>query len=190
MSIFDSSITEILKKGGVGVIPTDTLYGVVGRADMQETVERIYAVRERNPSKPCIILISSYDDLKKFNVDVSPEALEFLQTKKLWPGKVSVIFPCHDAAFDYLTRGTESLSFRLPDFPELQEFIKEVGPIIAPSANPEGKEPATTIQEAKAYFGDKVDFYVDGGVLKGLPSTLIRFDNGQPTVLRQGAVSI
>jgi len=76
----------------------------------------------------------------------------------------------------YLTRGRKSLAVRIPPFDsyvyELLEYLK--APVVAPSANPEGQKPATTIKEAIEYFGDKVDLYVDGGVRKGKPSTIVR----------------
>ena len=61
-------IIKILKNSGIGVLPTDTIYGLVGRALDKKTVERIYKVRKRNPKKPLIILISSLSDLKLFGV--------------------------------------------------------------------------------------------------------------------------
>lgn len=186
--MFDPFTIQTIKNGGVGVVPTDTLYGLVGRADTREVVERIYKIKKRNPDKPCIILISSLDDLNKFNVKVSEEVRKNLE--KYWPGKVSVILSVNDNNFEYLTRGTKTLAFRLPDEKVLQDLIKETGPIIAPSANPEGEKPATTIEMANKYFGDKVDFYVDDEELKSAPSTLIKFENGEVVVLRQGAIYI
>ena len=185
--MFNIDVIENLKNGGVGVIPTDTLYGLVGRADMKDTVGRIYKIKERSSEKPCIILISSLNDLEKFNVKISDEIRKILE--KYWPGQVSVVLPTDDNNFDYLTRGTGSLAFRLPDNKKFQELIKKTGPLIAPSANPEGEEPARTIELAKQYFNDKVDFYIDGGELKGDSSTLIKFENGKIVVLRKGVVS-
>ncbi len=78
----------------------------------------------------------------------------------------------------------------MPDKSELIELLKETGPLVAPSANPQGKPPAKTIDEAQAYFGDSVDHYEDAGVVEGEPSTIISFQNGEMTVIRQGAVRI
>ena len=171
---------EILRKGGIGVMPTDTIYGVVGQALNKKTVERIYAVRKRTPSKPMIILISSFDDLKLFNIKIELERLN-----KFWPGKVSIILPCPDEKFYYLHRGSNSLAFRLPNNENLQKLISQTGPLVAPSANLEGLPPATTIKEAKKYFGDKVDFCLDGGKIEGSPSKLIKLGNGEIIELRK-----
>ena len=66
MKKFEHAVIETLRTGGIGIIPTDTIYGVVGRAEIEDTVERIYTVRNRDHAKPCIVLIASYEDLEKF----------------------------------------------------------------------------------------------------------------------------
>ena len=74
---------------------------------------------------------------------------------------------------------------------ELSNLVKKTGPIVSTSANPEGLHFATTIDEAEKYFGNKVDFYVDGGKLEALPSTIIAINNNRGVkILRQGAVTI
>ncbi|MBP7822695.1 MAG: Sua5/YciO/YrdC/YwlC family protein, partial [Candidatus Moranbacteria bacterium] len=59
-----------------------------------------------------------------------------------------------------------------------------------PSANIQGERPAETIAEAKKYFGDSVDFYIDGGILRGNPSTIVRLENNHITTIRSGTVDI
>ncbi|MFA6135796.1 MAG: L-threonylcarbamoyladenylate synthase [Candidatus Paceibacterota bacterium] len=182
-------IVDILKNGGIGVIPTDTIYGIVCSAINKKSVEKLYKLRKRNPKKPFIILISSINDLKLFNVKPNVKIKNIL--KNIWPNKVSVILPCPYKKFSYLHRGTKTLAFRMPAKKELIDLIKKVGPISAPSANPEGQKPASNIKEAIKYFGDKVDFYVDGKEAKNIPSTLIKLDKkGDIEVLRQGAAKI
>lgn len=64
---------EILKNKGICVIPTDTIYGILGLALDEKVVEKIYKIRKRKPNKPMIILISSVEDLKKFNLNLDFE---------------------------------------------------------------------------------------------------------------------
>lgn len=165
-------VKEILCQGGVGVLMTDTMYGVVGSALQKKTVARIYKVRNRDLKKPMIILIGSLDELALFGIKASAGTLAVL--KKLWPGPVSVILPCKSKKFSYLHKGTNSLAFRLPKDANLRGLLRHVGPLVAPSANTEGKVPARTIREAEKYFGDEVDFYLDNGTQKGAPSTIIQ----------------
>lgn len=162
----------ILKRGGIGVYPTDTLFGLLGSALNRRTVKRIYKVRERNPKKPFIVLLSSVKDLKRFDIYPTVRLRTFL--KKVWPGPVSVILDCPAKKFDYLHRGVRSLAFRIPASRSLRIFLKKTGPLVAPTANIEGEPPAETVREAKRYFGDSIDFYFGNGRKQGSSSTLVR----------------
>lgn len=183
---FKEEIIQSLKSGGVGVIPTDTLYGVVASVWERDAIERVYALRKRDLDKPCIVLIADIAELEKFSVTLSSKQMKWLET--VWPGKVSVLLPCPDTALQYLTRGTGSLAFRIPDDEALRALLRETGPLIAPSANPQGENPAETIDEARRYFGDAVDFFVDGGTLQSKPSTIVKLENERVTIIRSGAI--
>ncbi len=182
------SLVKEIAGDKIGVIPTDTIYGLVGKALSKRAVRRIYKLRGRNCKKPMIILIGSLSDLKLFKIKLDKKAEELL--KKLWPGKISVILPSPDQKFYYLHRGTKTLAFRLPRKQQLTKLLKKTGPLVAPSANPEGLKPAETAKEAEKYFGDKADFYVDVGKLASLPSTLVAIKNGKVIIKRQGACKI
>lgn len=182
-------IVKLLKKGKIGVIPTDTIYGIVGSALIPDTVEQIYKLRKRAAGKPFIILISSLNDLNHFNIQLTEKQVEFL--KKVWPNPISVVLPVAGEKWRYLHSGTNSLAFRIPKDGKLVETLKQVGPLIAPSANFAGEKPSQNIDEAKIYFGDKVDFYVDGGTIKSDPSTLIQLNtDGTLVVLRKGSYNV
>lgn len=174
-----------LRKGKVAVIPTDTIYGLVGCALLPKTVENIYKLRRRNPSKPMIVLICSLDYLNLFGVKLTQQEEKILNS--IWPGKVSVVLNC-SKKFSYLHRGTGTIAFRLPRPRWLRNLLTETGPLIAPSANWEGYQPARTVDEAKKYFGNKV-LYLGGGRLSSKSSTLVSLRNGKIKLLRPGAVS-
>jgi L-threonylcarbamoyladenylate synthase len=182
------NISKILKRGGVGVLPTDTLYGLVGSAFSKEAVDRIYDLKNRNEKKSLIVLISSIDDLKKFGVEITKEAEKFI--KKYWPGKISIVLPFNNKKLYYLDRMGGTLAFRFPKKNDLVKLIKETGPIVALSANPEGRTPAKDIDEARIYFDDRIDFYVDGGKIESEPSTLVKIDGDKIEILREGAVKV
>lgn len=175
---------KILKKGGVGIIPTDTLYGIVASAFSKSAVERIYKIKGRNKNKPFIILISSIDDLKKFGISNSLILKHSSIFKKVWPGKVSIILKVKLEKFKYLHRGFKTLAFRIPKNNFLQKILKKSGPLVAPSANFEGKKPASNITEAKLYFRKNVDFYIAGRKLEGKPSSLIALTKDGIKILR------
>jgi len=182
-------VIDTLKNGGVGVLPTDTLYGLVGSALSKKAVTRIYKLKQRVPNSPFLILISDVSDLKLFGVkmpEVPPRALRF------WPGMVTVVLPCPTLSkgLSYLRPLNGTLAFRLPKLKWLGQLLKQTGPLVAPSCNTKAKPPAVTIKQAKAYFGKQVDFYFDKGLLQGQPSTIISLENGKTKVLRQGKVKL
>ena len=182
-------VIELLKAGKIGVMPTDTIYGIVGSALNPKTVEEIYSLRKRETDKPMIVLIFSLDDLKKFDIALTKIQENFLN--KIWPNPVSIVLSCTSKKFSYLHRGKKSLAFRIPKNEILLEILKTVGPLVAPSANPEGVSVAETVDEAKKYFGNKVAFYIDGERLKSEPSTVIQLnDNGSYKILRQGSFKL
>ena len=140
-----------------------------------------------------IILIGSIGDLKLFGVRITPSVKKIL--KRIWPGPVSVVMPVgvHASAiatYRYLHRGTKTLAFRLPKQSWLRSLLKKTGPLVAPSANFEGKQSARTVTEAKNYFSDKIQFYVDGGRRSSKPSTLVMIEKGVLRILRKGVADI
>ncbi len=169
-------------------MPTDTIYGLVGSALSKKAVARIYRLRRRGLQKPMIILVGSLRQIDLFGIKLDRKTGKIL--KKYWPGKVSIVLPCRLKKFLYLHRGTKTLAFRLPKNVWLQKLLLKTGPLVAPSANFEGAPPAKTTKEAKKYFGEDANFYIDAGKLESLPSTLISIKNGKPLVFREGAVKI
>lgn len=186
-SLNDPKLIACLQKGGVVVAPTDTLYGLLARATDQAAVERVYRIRGRAPEKPCIVLIAhatQIADTSLWSNDLHNLA------ERYWPGPLSLVAPTATTP-EYLHRGTHTLAYRVPHNKELQALLEQTGPLIAPSANPEGLSPATTVAEAQAYFGDTVDGYVDGGTHRGdAPSTVATIKNGKLHIFRQGVLRV
>jgi len=180
----DEKLIKVLRGNGVAIMPTDTIYGLFGRAENKETIDRIYNLKKRAPEKPCIILIGDIKELEKFSVSLSEEQKNKLE--KYWPGSVSVILDCPSDSFAYLHRGTKTLALRIPNLPSLRDLLLKTGPLIAPSANPEGLLPVEDIAKAKEYFGDSVDIYIDGGKISGKASKLIKLlKDGSIIILRE-----
>jgi L-threonylcarbamoyladenylate synthase len=181
--MFDKTAEQLQTPGAVGVIPTDTVYGVVARAADEQAVARLYQLKSRD-HKPGTVIAASIDQL----VELGIKRRYLTAVEQFWPGAVSVEIP-HQV--NYLNQGTGRQAFRIPDDAELLELLKQTGPLQTSSANLPGDPPATTMQEAQNYFHEKVDFYVDGGDLSNRePSTIIRIVDDAIDVIRQGAVPI
>ena len=173
MQIFDDlsdpKITQLLANGAVGVIRTDTLYGIVCDAKNEQSVLRIYELKGRDEKKSPIVLVATHDQL--FD---TPNYTERKILNNVWPGPVSVVLESNNAPF-WIKRSNGSVAYRIPAVETLQKLIAKTGPLIAPSANPQGCVPATTTEEAIGYFGENIDFYVNGGhVADARPSQLMR----------------
>ena len=169
---FNYEIVELLKTGKIGVIRTDTIYGIVGRADDEAAVQRIYNVKKRDDHKPPIVLIATIDHMYD-----QPDESTRSVVKSVWPGRTSLIVKSPSAP-QWLLRGQDTLAYRLPADVPLRQLISLTGPLVAPSANPQSLEPATSIQQAIDFFGDLVDFYVNGGeVIDTAPSQLLRINS-------------
>jgi len=176
-------VIPLLQEGKIGVMPTDTVYGLVSQARDPNVVDRLYAIKGRG-NKPVIVLIASSHDITNFGIELN-QTIE-KQLKQYWPGPVSIILPLDPNLYTHLHQGVGSLAFRVPNDPALQKLLQQTGPLVATSANKEAQPTATTIEEAQTYFGDEVDFYVDGGAQPSPASTLIRLTRNGIEVLRPG----
>lgn len=176
-------IASTLRAGGVVVLRTDTIYGIVARADDKAACERVFEIKNRNAEKSCIVLIA--DDRQMW--DGVSRAI-YTQSKEYisdtYP--TSMIVPIGGHTPRWIHYKDQTVAFRIPNTrPSLIHLLRETGPLIAPSANPEGKEPARSIEEAIEYFGETVDLYVDGGVVEtSEPSHLYRFTGSAAERLR------
>jgi tRNA threonylcarbamoyl adenosine modification protein (Sua5/YciO/YrdC/YwlC family) len=179
---------RILKQpGNVAVIPTDTVYGLAARAFDPDSVNRLYSLKQRD-HKPGTLIAKDIDQLRSLGL-----LRRYLKSvEQFWPGPVSVLIPVQDSVkLNYLTLGRDSLAVRIPAQPSLIELLSLVGPLMTSSANAPGEPTATTIEQARAYFKQKVDAYFDGGDLSGRkPSTIIRVIDDAVEVVREGAVKI
>lgn len=170
--INSQDVTKLLCSGAIGVIRTDTLYGLVCRAADQVAVERIYAIKGRDDTKSPIVLVSNINQL--FD---RPSAEERVVIESVWPGPVSVIIHSTQAP-EWIRRQNDSVAYRMPANDALCALLEKTGPLIAPSANPQSQPPALSIEEAMNYFGSFVDFYVEGGIVESsMPSKLLRIDS-------------
>ena len=176
---------DILLNGGVGVLPTDTVYGIVARAADPDAVKRTYGLKKRE-HKPGTVIAASVDQL----VELGLPKRYLSAVEHLWPNALSVEMPLGER-LTYLHQDTGRQAYRVVAEPAIREILEKTGPLLTSSANQPGEPTANTIAEAQQYFGDQVDFYVDGGDLSGRPSsTLIRVVDDAIEIIRQGAVKI
>jgi len=183
-----TSVEEAVKQlqsGAIGVMPTDTVYGLVARAADPAAVARLYEAKHRE-HKPGTVIAASIDQL----VELGVKRRYLKAVEHLWPNPLSIVLPV-GADLYYLTQDVTSLAVRIPANQAVRELLEETGPLVTSSANQPGEQPASTIAEAEAYFGENSDFYVDGGIRDpAKSSTVIRVVDDAIEVLRQGELKL
>lgn len=176
-------IIKILKDGGVGLLPSDTIYGLSCSALNQIAIERIFKLKGRDYDRLFIVVIADIEQAVKLGLD----SKNFAPVSGIWPAPLTLVVPATEQTPRFLRRGNNSLAVRVPDRDDLRELLRKTGPLVSTSANPSGRPPAETVEQAKVYFGNKLDFYVDAGEIRGQPSTVAKIEDGKLKILRQGA---
>lgn len=181
----DKKLVETIRGGGVGVVPTDTVYGIVCAAGNEAAAQRLYGLKSRE-RRPGTVIAADIEQL----VELGIPARYLKAVAQYWPNPISIRVPSANPDIYHLDYGM-NVAVRIPADEALRAFLEKTGPLLTSSANVTGKPSANTVAEAKAYFGDAVDFYVDGGDLSGrAPSTVMRVVDDAVEVLREGAIKI
>lgn len=168
-------LVDLLARGGVAIIPCDTVYGIVGR--VPDTEARIRSIKGREETNPFLMLIGSVDQLRLISdVKLDPDL------ERLWPGPVTLVIPA----------GGRTVAVRLPDDAFLREVIVSLSaPIYSTSVNRSGSPPLEEVQRIVDLFESDVDLILDGGNLFGRrPSTILDVSSRPFRVLREGAARI
>ncbi len=183
----EPAVVAALRSGAVGVLPGDTVYGLMASAGNPDAVTKLFQLKQRE-NKPGTVIAASVDQL----VELGLKRRYLTAVEQYWPGPVSVIIPVDNREeLNYLHQGLYGLAVRIPKDDQLLKLLQETGPLMTSSANLAGQPTSTTLRQAQEYFGEKADFYVEGGDLSDrLPSTVIRIIDDAVEVVRQGAVII
>jgi len=179
---------EVVRRGGLIVYPTDTLYGLGADPLNERAVERVYEAKRRE-AKPLPILVSSRDKVEEVAY-VNEEALRLMDL--FWPGPLTIILPKKPRLPDLVTAGAKSVGVRIPKHDLAIALIEGCGGVLTgTSANLSGRPPPKTVEEALSQLGESVDLAIDAGPAPiGMPSTVIDLSGDEPAVVREGAVSL
>lgn len=178
-----------LGRGGVIVLPTDTVYGIGADAFNPDAVNALLAAKGRGRHMPPPVLMGNIAALDALAVEIRDDARALAQ--KFWPGGLTIIFKSQPAlAWDLgETHGTVAL--RMPDHATALALLTRTGPLAVSSANKTGQPAAFTAREAFVQLQDSVAIYLDGGqVPGGVSSTIVDATGDVLRVVRVGAISI
>lgn len=182
VAITDQSLQQaatIIHRGGLVVIPTDTVYGVACDPFNAMAIDRIFEVKRRPRYKALQVILPSVDDIESLDLYL-PVPLNRLAVAFL-PGAFSPIAVARDDCQLKTLRaepdGSHSQALRVPNSAVSLRILRATGPVAASSANRSGGESPQTAQEAYEQLGDGVDLYLDGGVTQGhVASTVVSAD--------------
>jgi L-threonylcarbamoyladenylate synthase len=184
-----STALAALKRGAVVVFPTETFYGLGADALNADAVERVVSLKGRNPDSPIAVIIADEEMLPQIVSEISPVAQKLIQ--RFWPGPLTLVLPAKPGLPAALLNRDGKIGVRISNHPLAARLSRELGrPLTATSANPSGKEPARTIEQARAYFGDRIGIFLDAGALVGKSGSTVAEVNGdQIKIIREGEIS-
>ena len=181
---------DILRRGGLVAIPTETVYGLAANALDGEAVKKIYQAKGRPSDNPLIVHISRFSQLAPLVREV-PESAQKLAAA-FWPGPLTIILPKSDVIPQQTSGGLDTVAVRCPSHPTARAVIDAAGvPLAAPSANLSGKPSPTTFLHVREDLTGRVDALLDGGDCDvGVESTVRTLATPVPRLLRPGGVTL
>jgi len=172
---------KIIRKGGLVVFPTETVYGIATDFSNPKAMERLRAVKRRSEDKPFSILISQIELISNYTSMTDPKLFKLIDA--CWPGPLTVVVPANEEG--------QTIGVRMPDHPIALKLVQDSQcTIAAPSANIEGNDPPSTCQEALADMDGLVDVAIDGGTARiGTGSSVVDMTKENFEVLRAGVIT-
>ncbi len=180
----------VLRRGGSAVVPTDTLYGLGCNALDAVAVGRIFDIKHRSYVKALPMLVRDISWARELAY-ITPEQEKLMA--QFWPGKVTFVLPRRPIVPAVMCGGGQTVGIRAPDFPLLQNLLRDFGyPLAGTSANRSGSEPTNDAVQIAVDFAQSApqpDIVLDAGRLPdSLPSTVVDLSGRIVRILRQGAV--
>jgi L-threonylcarbamoyladenylate synthase len=180
---------EILKRGGVILVPTRCLYGLGADALNTAAVQKIFEIKKRPAVNPILVLIRDKNELPGIVRHIPPTASKIMD--RFWPGSVTIVFQAKKTVPASLTAGTGKIGVRLPGHKvanALVSFFK--GPVTGTSANLSGTSGCTRVEDLEPQITKVLDLILDAGRLKGgVGSTVIDLTGDKAQIIREGEVS-
>ena len=180
---------RVVTRGGIIAFPTDTTYGFAASIYCEEAVRRLRRLKARRSDQPFLVIAADTDWVRELAVVTAGHQRLI---NDYWPGPLSIVFEASKAVPEYLTGPRRTIALRIPDDTLTQSILRACGfPLVAPSANLKGMEPATSAHKMVRDFAGKVDLVLDGGSIESItPSTIVRVGSRGLEVLREGRLVV
>jgi L-threonylcarbamoyladenylate synthase len=190
-ALFDAAVkraAELLRRGGVVALPTETVYGLAANALDERAVARIFQIKGRPATNPVIVHVAGMEMAKRCVNGWTPNAEKL--AKAFWPGPLTLVLPRAKDIPDPVTAGGATVGVRWPGHPFIQAVIRACGfPLAAPSANLSRRVSPTSAGHVYKQLGDNISMIVDGGQSQvGIESTVLDLTVSPPEILRPGMI--
>lgn len=181
---------DLLLRGKLVAIPTETVYGLAANALNETAVLSIFEAKQRPFFDPLIIHVPDLEAAKKYAHFHDERVLKLAQT--FWPGPLTLLLPKKEIIPSLVTSGLQQVAVRVPDHPLTLELLQKINiPLAAPSANPFGYVSPTEPAHVNKQLGDKIDYILDGGISAvGLESTIVGIEDTVVCVFRLGGLAL
>ena len=172
---------KIIRQGGLVIFPTETVYGIAANFANPRAIERLRQVKKRAADKPFSVLVSQKEAIDGMSSILSTEVYKLID--EFWPGPLTVIVPAKEEG--------KTIGLRMPANNVALSLVREARcPIVAPSANIEGRKPPRNLMEALKDLDGLVDVAIDSGDAEfGQESTIVDFHNTPLKIMRPGPIS-
>lgn len=169
----------IVKKGGIVIFPTDTVYGIGCRADNLKSIKGIYRIKKRDNSKPLPVLIAAQRQLQDLKVIITRETKKLID--KFWPGPLTLVL---------VTDYGKTLGVRMPQHKAALALLEKTGPMATTSVNISGHKSAKAVKDIPLSIVQAVDLILDSGDCPlSLESTVVDMTGQDMKILREGCIN-
>jgi L-threonylcarbamoyladenylate synthase len=178
-----------LTRGDVIVFPTETLYGLGADALNGQAVEKVFQLKGRDPNNPIPVIVADPAMVEVLVAAIPATAKALMQ--RFWPGPLTLVLPARSGIPAPLVNAAGGVGVRISSQPIATQLAASLGrPLTATSANPSGKEPARTVAEARNYFSETIEIFLDGGELESKTgSTVAEVLDSGIRIIREGEIS-
>ncbi|MFD6178664.1 MULTISPECIES: L-threonylcarbamoyladenylate synthase [unclassified Isoptericola] len=184
----DEAVNTV-SRGGLVVLPTDTVYGIGADAFDAEAVAALLAAKGRGRQMPPPVLVPDVRTLDGLATEVPDDARKLVEA--FWPGGFTIILRAQPSLQWDLGETHGTVALRMPDHPAALALLRRTGPLAVSSANASGSPAALDVADARAQLGDPVSTYLDGGDAPGgVASTIVDATGSRLRVVRQGAITL
>ena len=186
--IAPEEMAACLRRGGVVLVPTDTVYGLAALPSETAAVERVFELKQRPLERRLPLMISSPDQLLGIGANITPAAARLFKSKYV-PGPLTIAVGFLSTAMPTWLAGRDEVAVRIPDDDFLLTVLGLTGPLFVTSANAHGQSSPATVDEALHQLNGVPDLVVDGEVKGSVPSTLVNCRVDPPVVERVGRIA-